>query len=129
MLTVHTILHPTDFSERSQDALRLACALARDYGARLIVLHVAEAATVATAEGVVLPPDPEEARRAGGPRRRTKFQSPTGSVRGFCRFTRPGKNRRRSEHRARRGLSPDARARIPVYHSRRGDAAVGRSRV
>ena len=35
-----TILHPTDFSERSGYAFRLACSLARDRGARLIVLHV-----------------------------------------------------------------------------------------
>jgi nucleotide-binding universal stress UspA family protein len=59
MLAVHTILHPTDFSERSQYAFGLACALARDYGARLIVLHVAGVPTVAYGEGVV-PPNPEE---------------------------------------------------------------------
>ena len=35
-----TILHPTDFSERSGYAFQLACSLARDRGARLIVLHV-----------------------------------------------------------------------------------------
>ena len=64
MLAIRTILHPTDFSERSQYAFGVACALARDYGARLIVLHVAEVPTVASAEGVVLPPNPEELRRA-----------------------------------------------------------------
>jgi nucleotide-binding universal stress UspA family protein len=37
---IRTILHPTDFSECSRDAFQLACSLARDYGARLIVLHV-----------------------------------------------------------------------------------------
>jgi nucleotide-binding universal stress UspA family protein len=42
MLAIKTILHPTDFSERSDYAFRLACALARDHGARVIVLHVAE---------------------------------------------------------------------------------------
>lgn len=40
MLPIHTILHPTDFSERSEFAYRMACALARDYGARLVILHV-----------------------------------------------------------------------------------------
>ncbi len=40
MLPVATILHPTDFSEHSEFAFRLACALARDYNARLILLHV-----------------------------------------------------------------------------------------
>ena len=39
MLEVHTVLHPTDFSTHSQYAFRLACALARDYGARLVVMH------------------------------------------------------------------------------------------
>ncbi len=41
MAPVRTILHPTDFSEHSHAAFELACALARDYCARLIVLHVA----------------------------------------------------------------------------------------
>jgi nucleotide-binding universal stress UspA family protein len=40
MLPVQTILHPTDFSERSGYAFQLACSLARDRGARLVVLHV-----------------------------------------------------------------------------------------
>ena len=34
-----TILHPTDFSDCSEPARRLAIALARDYGARLVLLH------------------------------------------------------------------------------------------
>lgn len=40
MLPLRTILHPTDFSEHSAFAFRLACSLARDYNARLILLHV-----------------------------------------------------------------------------------------
>jgi nucleotide-binding universal stress UspA family protein len=40
MLPLATILHPTDFSEHSEFAFLLACALARDYNARLILLHV-----------------------------------------------------------------------------------------
>src|SRR5262249_32901981 len=36
VLPIHTILHPTDFSERSGYAFQLACALTRDYGARLV---------------------------------------------------------------------------------------------
>jgi len=40
MLPVKTILHPTDFSEHSQYAFRVACSLARDYGARVILAHV-----------------------------------------------------------------------------------------
>src|SRR5580692_7992237 len=37
---IHTILHPTDLSETSQAAFRLACALAQDYCSDLLVLHV-----------------------------------------------------------------------------------------
>jgi universal stress protein A len=40
MLNFHAILHPTDFSACSEPAFRLAYALARDQGARLVVLHV-----------------------------------------------------------------------------------------
>jgi nucleotide-binding universal stress UspA family protein len=52
MLTLKTILHPTDFSERSEFAFRLACALARDYGAQLLVLHIM-APAVLYGEGMV----------------------------------------------------------------------------
>jgi len=41
---VRVILHPTDFSEGSQAALRVARSLARECGARLILLHVAPSA-------------------------------------------------------------------------------------
>jgi nucleotide-binding universal stress UspA family protein len=40
MVPIQTILHPTDFSESAKHALRLACCLARDQEARLVVLHV-----------------------------------------------------------------------------------------
>ena len=40
MFPIKTILHPTDFSKCSAHAFPFACALARDYGARLIVVHV-----------------------------------------------------------------------------------------
>jgi nucleotide-binding universal stress UspA family protein len=56
MLNIRTILHPTDFSENSDYAFRLACALARDYGARLLVLHVATPPpVVGYAEGIMIP--------------------------------------------------------------------------
>jgi nucleotide-binding universal stress UspA family protein len=42
MLPIKTILHPTDFSKPSEAALRFACSLARDYQARLLLLHVIE---------------------------------------------------------------------------------------
>lgn len=40
MFPIHTILHPTDFSEYSAGAFQVAHALARDYQAKLIVMHV-----------------------------------------------------------------------------------------
>jgi nucleotide-binding universal stress UspA family protein len=57
MLPIHTILHPTDFSTNSNCALQVAGALARDYGAELIVLHVAPMPTAiyGIGEGVVPP--------------------------------------------------------------------------
>ena len=56
MLPIRTILHPTDFSERSQNAFRLACSLARDYGGHLIVLHVVPTPLAVYMEGVVAGP-------------------------------------------------------------------------
>jgi len=53
MLPIHTILHPTDFSERSEYAFRLANILARDYDAQLIVLHVAPTPIVAYGDGFI----------------------------------------------------------------------------
>jgi nucleotide-binding universal stress UspA family protein len=40
MPPIRTILYTTDFSPLSEHARQIACALARDYGARLLVLHV-----------------------------------------------------------------------------------------
>jgi nucleotide-binding universal stress UspA family protein len=75
MLHLRTILHATDFSESSQFAFRLACSLARDHGARVVVLHVvpppiAHGEVVARRQGIgyheelwqqlhrIQPPDP-----------------------------------------------------------------------
>jgi nucleotide-binding universal stress UspA family protein len=57
MLSIRTILHPSDFSEQSGCAFQLACSLARDYGSRLIVLHVLKA-PVLTYGGVMTAPPP-----------------------------------------------------------------------
>lgn len=45
MLTITTILHPTDFSEHSKYALEVASALAHDLGAKLEILHVVPSRT------------------------------------------------------------------------------------
>jgi nucleotide-binding universal stress UspA family protein len=58
MLPLRTVLHPTDFSEQSGFAFRLACSLARDYDACVIVLHVAATPVVAAPDGMI-PMEPE----------------------------------------------------------------------
>jgi nucleotide-binding universal stress UspA family protein len=40
MASIQTILHPTDFSENSQYAFQMACSLAKDHKATLILFHV-----------------------------------------------------------------------------------------
>ena len=57
MRPIRTVLHPTDFSAPSEAALELACPLARCYGARLVILHVAPYEV--TASGMMaVPMDP-----------------------------------------------------------------------
>src|SRR5262245_40033422 len=58
MLPIRTLLHPTDFSEHSSYAFRLACSLARDYGARLIVMHVLEQPLLIYSGVMTAPPPP-----------------------------------------------------------------------
>jgi len=57
MLHFNTIVHATDFSESSLFAWHMACALARDHGARLLLVHVRPGSIVVFAEGP-MPPDP-----------------------------------------------------------------------
>jgi len=56
MLPIQTILFATDFSEHSNHALHAARALARDYDAQLIALHVVPYPTMTYSDGVI-PPD------------------------------------------------------------------------
>ncbi len=56
-MKISTILHPTDFSQNSESAFHMACALARDYGARLALLHVRPLPTLAYGEFGALPPE------------------------------------------------------------------------
>lgn len=42
---IQTILHPTDLSDRCAEAFRVACSLAKDHAARVIVVHVPEPVT------------------------------------------------------------------------------------
>jgi nucleotide-binding universal stress UspA family protein len=65
MLAIQTVLHPTDFSVCSEYAFRLACSLARDCGARVVVLHVL--APPAAVHGRGMPASPLE-----GPKERLR---------------------------------------------------------
>jgi nucleotide-binding universal stress UspA family protein len=58
VFTLRRILHPTDFSASSRHAFDLACSLARDAGAELVVLHVAPPPPASVVDGIVvdLPP-------------------------------------------------------------------------
>jgi nucleotide-binding universal stress UspA family protein len=58
MTRIKSILHPTDFSDQAQLAYRLACSLARDYGAKLLLVHVRQLAVPLAGEAAMLPPQP-----------------------------------------------------------------------
>jgi nucleotide-binding universal stress UspA family protein len=62
MTRFRTILHPTDFSPGSAAAFDYACDLARDYDARLIVLHAVGPIIPVGADGVIVSPDLDELR-------------------------------------------------------------------
>jgi nucleotide-binding universal stress UspA family protein len=62
MTRFRTILHPTDFSPGSAAAFDYACDLARDYDARLIVLHAVGPIVPVAADGMIVSPDLDELR-------------------------------------------------------------------
>jgi len=62
MARFRTILHPTDFSPGSAAAFAVACDLARDYDARLVVLHAFGPVVPIGAEGVIVSGNIDELR-------------------------------------------------------------------
>ena len=54
MLTIHKILHPTDYSDLSGPAFEMACSLARDFGAELVICHVSPPPIAAVANGMLV---------------------------------------------------------------------------
>ncbi|MBN9119415.1 MAG: universal stress protein, partial [Planctomycetes bacterium] len=65
MLPIRRILHPTDFSESCRPAFELACSLARDYSASLVLAHVVPPTHVFAPDGIAVPfpaEEPYEAR-------------------------------------------------------------------
>jgi nucleotide-binding universal stress UspA family protein len=55
MLPIRKILYPTDFSDSARPAFELACALARDYGAALVLAHVAPPTRSFAPDGIAIP--------------------------------------------------------------------------
>ena len=51
-MNIKTILHPTDFSAPSLHAFKLACSIARDHAARVVVLSVIDAPLRAVEPGL-----------------------------------------------------------------------------
>lgn len=64
MLPIRTILYPTDFSDAARSAFELACALARDYKATLVIAHVVPPGHVFAPNGIAIPFPSEEPREA-----------------------------------------------------------------
>jgi nucleotide-binding universal stress UspA family protein len=60
MYPIRKILHPTDFSEPSRAAFGVACALARDYGAELLIVHVVQPPPMYAPDGIPVSVPPEE---------------------------------------------------------------------
>jgi nucleotide-binding universal stress UspA family protein len=81
MLPIRTILHPTDFSPHSHAAFQLACSLARDYAARLIVLHVVNPPIAALGGMAAVPPIAEEYGQRKAEEKLYHLQSPYAAVR------------------------------------------------
>jgi nucleotide-binding universal stress UspA family protein len=60
MFPIRTILHPTDFSESANQAFHMACSLARDHNARMIVMHVMPTPLTTLGGMPAVPPIPDE---------------------------------------------------------------------
>jgi len=60
VIPIKTILFPTDFSPQAEYVFPLACAMARDYGARLILLHVKPLMPILYGDAVLASPESPE---------------------------------------------------------------------
>jgi nucleotide-binding universal stress UspA family protein len=69
---IQIILHPTDFSDHCEAAFQVACSLAKDHAARVIVVHVPEPITVLA--GMAAAPLPPPGYRGGLEERLRRFQ-------------------------------------------------------
>lgn len=80
MITMETILYPTDFSADAQPAFEVACALAKEGRGRVVVLHV-ERPPLTTLGGTAgVPPLPNEYDRQSSEEKLQSLQVPPGIV-------------------------------------------------
>jgi len=80
MLAIRTILHATDFSPSSRAAFAVACSLARDYAAHLLVFHAYPAPLADLGGYQLVPPVPEESTRHEAEERLYRMDSPFAEV-------------------------------------------------
>jgi nucleotide-binding universal stress UspA family protein len=80
VLAIKIILHPTDFSEPSDFAFRQAYSRARDYGARLVVLHVAKPFVAVAGERVMMLPPATDLEPLRDPLQQLRPQDPKTTV-------------------------------------------------
>jgi nucleotide-binding universal stress UspA family protein len=81
MSPIQTILHPTDFSQSAANAFQFACMLARDYAARLVIVHVAQRPMTVLGGTEALPPFADEYGPKELEERLRRLESPFASVR------------------------------------------------
>ena len=60
MFPIRKILFPTDFSEHSKAAFDVACALARDYGAEMLIVHCRRPPAIFAPDGIAVATPAEE---------------------------------------------------------------------
>lgn len=77
---IHTMLHPTDFSPESAQAFELACSLARDHQARLVLMHAMRRSPPIAYPGVAIRVHDEEALRGESERKLQELQARANDV-------------------------------------------------
>ena len=80
MLMIRKILFPTDYSEPSGSAFEMACSLARDFGAELIICHVSPPPIAAVANGMIVDIPTGEAEQMAAKLEKVRPDNPRLSV-------------------------------------------------
>ena len=80
MIAIRTILHPTDFSEASTPAYQFATALARDYGAKLLIMHAWQRSAVVHCRAGAIPVTEPEAVQAEAQLKLDAWRAPSRKI-------------------------------------------------